>query len=287
VKELIRSYYRLTKPGIIYSNVLAALAGFLLASHWRFQLITLLGTLFGIAFVIASACVFNNYIDQPIDRKMARTKNRALVTGRISDASALTYALVLGLLGFAILSLTTNLLTVCLGIIAIIFYVAVYGYAKRHTVHGTLVGTISGALPPIAGYTAITNHVDVAAVLLGLIWVLWQMPHFFAIAMYRKDDYAEAGIPVLPVKKGLRRTKYQIIAYVFAFSIAVLLLPLGGYTGIIYVIVMGLVAFNWIGLALTGLKAVDEVKWARKMFFKSLTVMLFLCLMVSIGAIIP
>lgn len=286
MRDTIKTYYALTKPGIIYSNVLAAVAGFLLASRGDIHFETLLGTIFGVAFVIAAACVFNNYLDRSIDKNMARTKNRALVTGRVSGLSALIYASVLTVLGFGILALTTNVLTVSIGIAAIIFYVVLYGVSKRWSVHGTVVGSISGALPPVAGYTAVTNNLDTAALLLGLIWVFWQMPHFYAIAMYRRKDYADAGIPVLPVKKGMAAAKRQIILYVIAFTFASLLMTTVGYTGWTYFIVIGIVSLGWVRLGFTGLSKGDDSKWARKMFFYSLVVMLVLCLMLSVGAVI-
>lgn len=265
---------------------MAAAAGYFLASKWEIHALVLFGTLIGVALVVASACVFNNYIDRSVDKNMARTKNRALVTGKITGRSALFYAIVLGILGFLLLALTTNLLTVVIGIIAIIFYVILYGVAKRWSVHGTVVGSIAGALPPVAGYVAVSNTIDGAAVLLGLIWIFWQMPHFYAIAMYRSKDYAKAGIPVLPVKEGMVAAKRQIILYVIAFILVTLLMSVSGYTGILYAIVMAIVSIGWLAIGFKGFKKVENVKWARTMFFYSLVVMIVLCIMLSIGAVI-
>jgi len=286
LKDTIKSYYRLTKPGIIYSNVLAVAAGFLLASRGNIDISTLVGSLVGIGLIIASACVINNCIDRKIDVKMDRTKSRALVTGKISVMNAIRFAVVLGILGFDILFFTTNLLTVLLGVIAVVFYVVIYGIAKRKSVHGTLVGSISGALPPVAGYTAVTGQIDIAAVALALIWIAWQMPHFFAIAMYRKRDYARAGIPVLPVVRGMLSAKRQIVFYVVCFIVASSLMTFFGYTGKIYLIVIGLTSLGWLALGIKGFRTQNDSKWARKMFFYSLGVMLILCLMLSIGGVI-
>jgi protoheme IX farnesyltransferase len=286
LKDTIKSYYRLTKPGIIYSNVLAVAAGFFLASRGNIDVTTLVGSLVGVGLIIASACVINNCIDRKIDIKMDRTKKRALVTGKIRVMNAIRFAVVLGIIGFDILFFTTNLLTVLLGVIAVVFYVVIYGVAKRKSVHGTLVGSISGALPPVAGYTAVTGQIDIAAVALALIWVAWQMPHFFAIAMYRKKDYARAGIPVLPVVRGMLPAKKQIIFYVICFTIATSLMTFFGYTGKIYLVVIGLTSLGWLVLGIRGFRVEDDSRWARKMFFYSLAVMLILCLMLSIGGVI-
>lgn len=197
----------MTKPGIVYGNTLTATAGFLLGAKGAIDYWLLLATLAGIAFIIGSACVFNNYIDRDIDAKMVRTKKRALAHGLVPAGKAITYASLLGIIGFFILSLSTNFLTVALGTVAFFDYVVLYGISKRRTAYSTIVGSIAGAIPPAAGYTAVTNRLDGGAVLLFIILVFWQMPHFYAIAMYRYDDYKAAGLPVLPVKK--RYENYQ------------------------------------------------------------------------------
>ncbi len=165
--QTFKAYYQLTKPGIIYGNLLNTASGFLLASKWHFGFGLLLATLGGTALVIASACVINNFLDREIDAKMARTKKRALVSGSISGPRALICASLLGLLGFVILGVRTNRLTFGLGVLALFTYVVLYGIAKRRSVHGTVVGSIAGALPPVAGYTAVTNHLDSGALILA------------------------------------------------------------------------------------------------------------------------
>jgi protoheme IX farnesyltransferase len=289
VTPLIQAYYRLTKPGIIYGNALNATAGFLLASvgATRFDLWLLVATITGISLIIASACVYNNYIDRGIDIKMARTKKRALVTGQIPARNAIVYATVLGLAGFGVLSAYTNTKVLLLGILAMFTYVVVYGIAKRRTVHGTIVGSISGSLPPVAGYIAVTNNFDAGALILFLILTFWQMPHFFAIAMYRHSDYAAAAIPVWPVKRGMHSTKVQIMLYVTGFIAANAALTVYGYTGYFYLGIMTAVGLAWLWRGLQGFKASDDVRWARKMFFFSLVVIVIQCLMLPIGALLP
>ena len=284
---MIKPYISLTKPGIIRGNLMTTAAGFLLASEDRIDLELLVATLTGITLVIASACVFNNYIDRDIDKKMARTKTRALVSGVVSGRNALIYATVLGLAGGGLLAMTTNLITLVLGIVAFFSYVVLYGVAKRRSVHGTLVGTISGAIPPVAGYVAVTNQLDLAAGLLFLIMVCWQMPHFYAIAMYRFKDYKAAGLPVLPVKKGLPITKLQIRLYIVAFIVATQLLVVFGYTGYSYGAVMLLLGLAWLGRALQASKANDDTIWAKQLFLFSLLVITVWCLMLALEAVLP
>jgi protoheme IX farnesyltransferase len=286
---MFKKYYALTKPGIIYGNVLTTTAGFLLAAALadEYSLGVLLAVLAGTALVIASGCVFNNYIDRGIDAKMLRTQKRALVTHAVSGRQALLYASALGVLGFGILASLTNLTTVIIGLIGFLDYVVLYSYFKRHSVYGTLVGSISGATPIVAGYTAVAGTFDEAALALFLMMAVWQMPHFYAIAIYRGGDYAAAGLPVLPVKQGATVATRHIVAYMAAFLVTVPLLSVLSYTGYIYAIVMVGVALWWLRLGLQGFRAKDSKKWARKVFFKSLLVLLALSVMVSVGAILP
>ncbi len=284
---MLKKYYQLTKPGIIYGNILNALAGFFLASRWQFSFGLLAATLGGMALVIASACVFNNYLDRGIDAKMARTKKRALVAGTISSASALSFATMLGALGFTILTVYTNAVTTSLGLLAVFTYVVLYGIFKRRSVHGTVVGSVAGALPPVAAYVAVTNHLDSGAVIVFFIYTLWQMPHFYAIAMYRLKDYKAAGLPVLPVKYGLHAAKLQIMFYIVAFTITSLLLTSFGYTGYIYFVVMAGAGLYWLSKGLKGFEAKDNDKWARGMFGTSLLVVMILAVMLSIGPLLP
>ena len=139
---------------------------------------------------MASACVFNNYIDRQVDKKMERTKNRALVTGLISGRNAILFATLLGLIGNLILFLYTNLLTVFVAGLGFFVYVVLYSLWKCRTIYGTAIGSIAGAVPPVVGYCAVSNHFDAGALILFAMMVLWQMPHFFAIALLHFDDYA-------------------------------------------------------------------------------------------------
>jgi protoheme IX farnesyltransferase len=247
----------------------------------------LLAVASGTALGIASACVFNNYIDRDIDKKMQRTRKRALVSGAISGTSALIYGVALGTLGFTILVLFTNLLVVTTGLIGVVFYLIFYGLAKRTTSLSTVVGSIPGATPPVAGYLAVTNHLDSGALLLFLIMAIWQMPHFYSIAVFRLKDYAAAGLPVLPVKKGVRAAKLYIILYIAAYLVTIPWLTILGYTGYSYLVVMSILGSVWLVKALGGFRTNDNVRWARRLFGFSLIVLLAFSVMISAQMVLP
>jgi protoheme IX farnesyltransferase len=298
MKNRIKKYYELAKPGIIYGNLLTAVAGFLFASglSGSFGVVSFFGLIIGTILVIGSACVFNNYIDRGIDRKMERTKTRALVQGRISGRNALIYGTVLGIIGAIILFSYTNILTGMLELFGFFAYIVFYGLAKRYTVYGVIVGSLPGAMPIVAGYAAAANRLDLAAFLLLIILILWQMPHFYGIALHRAAEYRAAGIPVLPLRKGIRRTQIEMLVYALLFFTAVLLLTLFNYTGYIYLGVMAAVVAIWVWLAALGFRidATDTTdagtaavgKWGRTMFLYSLVVITVFSVMASIGAVI-
>ena len=241
------NYYLITKPGIILGNLITVAAGFLLASKGRIDFWLFFATLIGLAFIIASACVFNNYIDRQIDKKMERTKKRALVTGLISGRNAIAFAIFLGILGSLILLFNTNLLTVLVASVGFLVYVVLYSLWKCRTIYGTAIGSIAGAVPPVVGYCAVSNHFDVGALILFTMLVLWQMPHFFSIAMWHFDDYVAAEIPVLPVKKGMLRTKIHMVLYIVAFIFTAMLLTLFDYTGYVYLAVTTTLGLHGLG----------------------------------------
>jgi protoheme IX farnesyltransferase len=282
---MIRTYYLLTKPGIIMGNLVTTASAFVLASRGAgFDWPLFLATVVGLFFVIASACVFNNYIDREADRKMARTRNRALAQGLVSTQSALLFAVSMGIVGIVILALYTNFLAAFVASIGFVVYVALYSLWKYHSYYATLVGSISGAIPPVVGYCAASNRFDMGAAILFIILVLWQMPHFFSIALFRQDEYAAASIPVLPVAKGVLATKIQMLIYIIAFMLATFLLIAFGYTGYFYLIVVAALSCSWLWLCIKGFKSQNDQVWARKMFRLSLVVIMFLSFMICIDA---
>jgi protoheme IX farnesyltransferase len=280
---MIKTYFMLTKPGIIFGNAITAAGGFILASKAQIDPWLFLATLMGLSLLIASACVFNNYIDRNIDKMMQRTKNRALVRGTISLKKAIIFAIFLGLFGILLLMLYTNLLTAIIALTGFFIYVILYSLSKYRSSYATVIGSISGGIPPVVGYCAVINRLDMGAFLLFMIVALWQMPHFFAIAMYRIDDYIAASIPVLPVKKGIYTTKVHMLLYIIAFLIPVCMLTILGYTGYAYLIVIGLLGLSWLLLCIKGFKDTNDRLFGRQMFRFSLVVIMMLCIMISIS----
>jgi heme o synthase len=274
------NYYLLTKPGIIAGNLITVAAGFLLASKGQIDFWLFFATLIGLAFIIASACVFNNYIDRHIDRKMERTKNRALVTGLISGHNAIAFAICLGVIGNLILLLYTNLLTVMVAAVGFFVYVFLYSLWKCRTIYGTAIGSIAGAVPPVVGYCAVSNHFDMGALILFMMMVFWQMPHFFSIAMYHFDDYMVADIPTLPVKKGMLRTKIHMVLYIFGFILTSMMLTLFDYTGYVYLIVTISLGLTWLGVCIKGFKSDNDQLWGRHMFRLSLLMIVAICFVI-------
>lgn len=280
----MHQYYKLTKPGIIYGNSIAAIAGFLLASKTNINPGLGLAMLVGISLIIASGCVVNNYIDRNIDSKMKRTKGRALVVGQIPARNAIIFAIILGIVGSLSLAIFTNWLTLGVALTGYFFYVVMYSIWKRRSVHGTVVGSISGAVPPVVGYVAVTNNFDLGALLLFLVLVFWQMPHFYSIALYRAKEYSAASLPVMSVVYGAHKTKLYIIGYVVTFIIVSLLLAPLGYANNLYLIVMTLLGFLWLRKGLGGFKTKDTEKWARGMFGLSLMVLMGFSIMIATNA---
>lgn len=274
------NYYLITKPGIILGNLITVAAGFLLASKGLIHFWLFFATMMGLAFIMASACVLNNYIDRPLDKKMKRTKNRALVSGLISGRNAIGFATFLGLIGYIILYIYTNLLTVAVAGVGFFVYVVLYSMWKSRTIYGTAIGSVAGAVPPVVGYCAVSNHFDLGALILFSMMVLWQMPHFFSIAILHFEDYKAANIPVLPIKKGMRRTKIHMVLYIFAFILSAVLLTYFDYTGYLYLTVTISVGLAWLALCLKGFNSVNDREWGRDMFRLSLLLITTICFVI-------
>jgi heme o synthase len=274
------NYYLLTKPGIILGNLFTVAAGFLLASKGGVDIELFIATLLGLMLIMASACVFNNYIDRSLDKKMERTKERPLVKGLISGRHALLFATILGILGNLILLLSTNLLTLGVANIGFFIYVVLYSLWKGRTIYGTAIGSLAGAVPPVVGYCAVSNQFDAGALILFMMLVLWQMPHFFSIALLHLDDYVAAAIPVLPVKKGPFKTKVHMALYILSFILTAMLLTFFNYTGYLYLTVLMTLGLAWLLLCLRGFKSADDQLWGGQMFRLSLLIIGCLCLVI-------
>jgi len=281
---VLKDYYRLAKPGIVYGNLITTSAGFFFASQGRVNSLLLLSLLSATTLVIASACVFNNIIDLDIDCKMPRTKIRPLVRKTISPKAAFLFGTILAISGFLVLAFFTNLLTFLAGLTGYIFYLGIYSYWKRKTVWGTLVGSVSGSTPPLAGYVAVVNHLDTAAAAIFLLLVFWQMAHFYAISIYRIEEYKKAKIPVWSRVKGVFSTKIQILFFTFLFGLTLILFKTLGFASYFFLLPTIIVFLFWLKMAIEGFATKNDKNWARRFFLFSQKVILTFSVFISIDA---
>lgn len=280
---MIKPYLKLTKPGIIGGNLIAAIGGVLLASQGNIDGVLLLAVGIGTTLIVASGCVFNNVIDIDIDKLMKRTCERELVKKIVPISYALIWATVLCVGGFFTLYHYTSTVAFQFGVLGFVVYVGLYSlYFKRKSVYGTLIGGLSGACPPVIGYCAVTGQFDSGAAILFITFCLWQIPHSYAIAIYRFDDYKSASIPVLPVEIGIARARYHIIGYIIAFAIAALTLTYLGYVGSWYALGMGLVSLHWLYIAKVGYQKVPNAQWGKKMLLCSIFNIMMFCTLISL-----
>ena len=228
-------YYNLCKPKVVMLIVFTAIVGMLLATEsfppWD---IFVFGNI-GIALASASGAVVNHWVDQRIDGLMDRTKQRPLPTGGVTPAAALSFAIVLCVSAMIILLIFTNVLTAILTLISVIGYAVIYTmFLKRSTPHNIVLGGAAGAAPPVLGWAAVTGSVNTEALLLFMIIFVWTPPHFWALAIRRKDDYEKAGIPMLPVTHGIAFTKAQVLLYSFILLLVTLIPFIVQMSGVIY-----------------------------------------------------
>lgn len=269
----LKKWVALVKPGIVMGNTLAASAGFFTAASLvGFSLSLFFAAMVGLALVMASGCVFNNYIDRFADKKMNRTAQRALATGEIAIFPALLVATVLGLLGMSLLTWGVSPLVAGVAAIGFIAYVIIYSFVKHLSPAATLLGSIAGAVPPLVGYLALRPQFDLLAGLLFLILVAWQMPHFYAIACYRQKEYGAASIPVLPIARGLTRTLWSMVGYIIAFTFISFVFIHTQQMSQMNFLVMLFVSLVWMSMCLRGFATDNIPRWGRKMFRFSLVV---------------
>ncbi len=267
----IRDYIQLTKPGILRSNLIAAFAGFWVASQGNVQWSLLIYMLIGTTLVMASSCVFNNYLDRDYDGLMERTSHRPLPSGRITAIRVFVYASILGVVGLLVLYITTNTLATLLGIIGMVVYVIIYtAWLKRTSTLSTVIGSFSGAMPPVIGYVAVSESMDAGAWILFAFLFLWQCPHFWALGIRRMEEYRAAGFQILPVVKGVRRTKIQMIPYVVLLIPVSLLLYFMDYAGIYYFVTALVMGILWLLLCIAGFFTKDDNRWAKRNFMFSI-----------------
>ena len=237
MNSTIKNYYELCKPNVVLMMLITALVGSLLASKTLAPLSLIAFAMLGIGLCASSAAAINQIIDRKADANMNRTENRPIPQGEVSPLNASIFAFVLGCAGAAILVLYVNTLTALLTLASLIGYAFVYTvYLKRATPQNIVIGGLAGAAPPLLGWTAVTNSVDPNSLLLVLIIFAWTPPHFWALAIHRKEDYAKENIPMLPVTHGVKFTKLQIILYTIILILVSLLPFIVLMSGIFYFI---------------------------------------------------
>jgi protoheme IX farnesyltransferase len=230
-----RLYLALTKPRVVALIVFTAIVGTLLSTPGMPPLYALVWGNVGIALAAASAAAINHVLDRRIDAQMSRTRGRPLPTGGLTERQALTFAAVLGFVSMAVLGLLVNPLTAVLTFASLIGYAIIYtAWLKRATSQNIVIGGAAGAAPPVLGWTAVTGHVDADALLLFLIIFAWTPPHFWALAIARRDEYARAGIPMLPVTHGVAHTRLQVLLYTVLLALVTLLPFMTRMSGLIY-----------------------------------------------------
>ncbi len=237
-------YYELCKPGVVMLIVFTAIVGMLLASPGMIEWPLLLAATVGIGLSSASAAAINHLLDRRIDQQMDRTRNRPLPAGHLGTQQVLTFAISLGVIGLALLVWQVNLLTAVLTGLSLIGYAIIYTvYLKRATPQNIVIGGAAGAAPPLLGWVAVTGQLDPPAYILFLIIFIWTPPHFWALAIFRRDDYAAVGMPMLPVTHGIAYTRWQILFYTVLLVLVTLLPYLTGMSGLFYLagaVVLGL-----------------------------------------------
>jgi protoheme IX farnesyltransferase len=277
----------LTKPRITAMVVITMLGGMWLATRSggpQRPALTLALAVLGTVLVVSGASALNMYIERDSDRFMARTKNRPLPSGRMAPEIALWFGLALSALAVPLLTFTVNALTGLLAALALVSYVLVYTPLKRTTTLSLPVGAVPGAIPPLLGWTAVTGHLEWPGVLLFSVMFLWQIPHFLAIATFRREDYRRAGLKILPVERGDRVTRHHIVAYLVALVVVTLMLVPFGVGGSFYLASAIALGAVFLGFGAYGLRPSAGARWARGLFITSI---LYLVLLLGALALNP
>lgn len=265
----LRDFVALTKPKVTRMCLVIAAGGMALAPE-AISLWTAVAAVVGTALAVGSANALNMWWERDADKVMARTRKRPLADGRMEPSHALTFGIALGVFAVALLALTVNPLTAALGAFALVTYVLVYTPLKYRSPLALVIGAVPGAIPALMGWTAATNSVDTPGLVLFGLLLVWQIPHFIAIALFRKTDYARAGIQVVPVVRGDAVARRQMFAWTTALiPVSVALTPLG-VTGAFYFVVALVGGAALLIISIQGLMAEGGKRWARRYFIATL-----------------
>ena len=272
-----RDYYELTKPRVVMLIVFTAIVGmFVSVPGWPGAMPLIFGTL-GIALASSSAAVYNHILDARIDIQMMRTRGRPLPQGKLTEKSAITFATMLCIISMLILWFLVNPLTAILTFFSLIGYAVVYtAWLKRATPQNIVIGGAAGAAPPILGWTAVTNQIEAGALLMFLIVFVWTPPHFWALAIARKEEYAKVDIPMLPVTHGEAYTRLNILLYTILLALVTILPYLIGMSGIIYLLTAIVLDACFLYYAIQMYRVPDDMELPMKTFRFSISYLGFL-----------
>ncbi len=284
-----RDYLELTKPRVVLLLLLTALVGMCLASPTWVGWAVVTPAMIGIGLMSGSAAAVNHLVDRHIDAQMARTLRRPLPSGVLSPRHVISFATIIGALGFAVLAIWVNMLTAWLTLLSLVGYAIIYTmYLKRATPQNIVIGGLAGAAPPLLGWTAVTNEIHPFAILLVMIVFTWTPPHFWALAVHRAKDYAKANIPMLPVTHGIEFTKTCILLYTILLAIICLLPYIVGMSGVIYLVGSSILSI-WFLVYAWKLKFAPSKHTAYSMFTFSIwqLMLLFVLLLVDHYVVTP
>jgi protoheme IX farnesyltransferase len=273
---LLSALFQLTKPGVTRMVIMTTWCGAAMAPGPIADYARLAWALFGTALVVASASALNMYLEADVDALMARTRQRPIPSGRVSAETALWFGIALALLGLPILALCVNSVTAFIGAFALFSYVLVYTPMKRISPAAVWIGAVPGAAPPLMGWTAMTSSVSFGAIAVFLLMLVWQIPHFHAIAIFRMGEYRRAGLRVLPVERGLDYTKFSIVALLILQLVVSALPAFAGLGGLPYIVVAAALGSIYVAWGLAGLRPSAGAPWARSLFAASIPYLLVL-----------
>ncbi|VFP85047.1 Protoheme IX farnesyltransferase [Buchnera aphidicola (Cinara splendens)] len=279
--------FELIKPGIIVGNIVSLSGGFFLASHGKLLKTLFLKTILGIICIISSSCVFNNIIDRHLDKKMNRTKNRVLCAHANNKLLVCSFLLAIFLcfLGLYVFLKYISFLCMVISMVGIFFYVILYSvWLKKKSCYSIFVGSVSGSLPPIIGYVAVSNKIDGCCVILFFIFVFWQIAHACSILLYRYKDYQDANIPTIPTIYGFKYTKKCISICIINMFLLNLLLYYFNYVHIFSCLYVSVCIFSWFLFSIIHENYfISYKKWSRIMFFLSIFVIFFTSIVLSLN----
>jgi protoheme IX farnesyltransferase len=282
-----RDYYEMCKPNVVLLMLLTSLVGMFMSVPGMVPWPVLIWGNLGIAMAAGSSAVINHVIDRRIDGQMGRTHNRPVATGKVEPFHALVFSAVLAVVGLGILYVLVNPMTAWLTLASSVGYAFIYtGYLKRATPQNIVIGGLAGAMPPLLGWVAVTGTLDANALLLVLIIYAWTPPHFWALAIHKRDEYAKVEIPMLPVTHGLEFTGLQILLYTLLMIISTMLPYVVGMSGFIYLVGVTLLNIRFLYWALRLYRGAYE-KAAMKTFWYSIIYLMLLFVLLLVDHYFP